>query len=278
MCGLLMTRSVDMQCLLCKATELLQVGLPIGEALDMTDLVLRHDVEGLATLTLNRPEKLNALNPAAFVELRGHLDAIATDSSIGCVVLSGAGRSFCAGNDLDSISSGERAPSLHFQAETIDRLATLPQPTIGQVQGHCFTGGLELALGCDLILAGETAVFGDTHGKWGLVPSWGMSVRLPERVGPARAKEMMFTARRVTGTEAARIGLANRCVADDELESTAEAMAKAILANSWDTSRIDKLLLRDATERTGQAALDHERSHPHGRPSDMQERLRGGGR
>ena len=124
----------------------------------MGDLVLRDDQAGVAVLTLNRPELLNALSPALFVELRAHVDAIAGQSEdVGCVVLRGAGRSFCAGNDMQAISAGDRAPSPHFQAETLEALEALPQPVIAQVHGHCYTGALELVLACDLLVAAESA-------------------------------------------------------------------------------------------------------------------------
>ena len=239
-----------------------------------TPLVIRTDTEaGVTTLTLNRPEKLNALTPAVFVELRDHVDALATDESVGCVVLAGAGRSFCAGNDLGGIQDGVKAPSRHFQAETIDALEALPKPTIGRIQGHCFTGGLELALGCDLLVAAESAQLGDTHGQWGLVASWGMTVRLPERVGVAKAKELMYTARRISGADAAAMGLVNTAVPDDELDATIEALTAEIVANSWDTSTFDKAILADTRDLDRADALAYERSGPYGRPRDMAERL-----
>ncbi len=236
-------------------------------------LVLRDDAEGVTTLTLNRPDKLNALNPAVFIELREHLDAIAGDGSVKVVVLTGAGRSFCAGNDLAAIAAGERAPSRHLQAETIDALEQLPQPTIAKVRGHCFTGGLELALGCDLIVASAASTFGDTHGQWGMVPVWGMSVRLPERVGLSTAKKLMFTARRIDGTEAARIGLADEVVRDDEFDAAAAALAAQIAASSTGTCRIVKQLLRAGTTMPRSAALNFERAQPFGQPDDMAERM-----
>lgn len=240
--------------------------------------VTRHDRDGVATLTLDRPEKLNALDPAMFVELRRHLDAIAIDERVRCVVLTGAGRAFCAGHDLDAIASHERAPSKHFEPETVDALEQLPQPTVARIHGHCYTGGLELALACDLLIADESARLGDTHGQWGLVPIWGMTVRLPERVGRSTAKELMFTSRRITGAEAAAIGLVDRCVPDDELDATVAALAAEIVANSAGTNRIVKRLLADRGERTRSEALLHEREMPHGRPDDMAERMRSGGR
>lgn len=235
-------------------------------------LVLRNDKDGVARLTLNRPEKLNALTPATFAELRAHVDAIAADESVGCVVLAGAGRSFCAGNDLSAIRAGERSPG-DFDAETIDALEALPQPTIAQIHGHCVTGGLELALGCDLLITAASTKFADTHGQWGLVPVWGMSVRLPERIGRSRAKELMFTARRIDGTEAARIGLADRCVPDEDLEKTVAALAAEITANSWGTNRIDKALMRTEAAMARRDALAYERTLPYGRPDDAEERL-----
>jgi enoyl-CoA hydratase/carnithine racemase len=239
-------------------------------------LVLRADGDGLATLTLNRPDKLNALTPGTFVALRDHLDAIAEDESVRCVVLQGAGRSFCAGHDLDAIASGERAPSKHFEPETVDVLERLPQPTIARLHGHCFTGGLELALACDLLVAAESTKLGDTHGQWGLVPIWGMSVRLPERVGRATAKQLMFTSRRIGGATAAEIGLVDRAVPDADLDRTVADLAAEILANSAGTNRRVKRLLATHDDLGRTEALLHERSLPYGLPEDMQERMSGG--
>lgn len=235
-----------------------------------TDLILRHDDAGVATLTLNRPEKLNALSPECFVVLRTHLDALALDERIGCVVLRGAGRSFCAGHDLSTIGA---ETSEVFAAETIDALERLPQPTIASLHGHCFTGGLELALGCDILIAGESTRLGDTHGQWGLVPLWGMSVRLPQRVGRAMAKELMFTSRRIDGRRAAEIGLVDHCVPDAGLEAAVSALAAEILTNSPGTNRIVKALLAATGERTYQEALDYERQCPFGLPPDMAQRM-----
>ncbi len=240
-------------------------------------LVRREDEGGVATLTLDRPEKLNAISIPLMVELRGHVDDIAGDASVGCVVLTGAGRSFCSGHDLEAIASGERAPSRHFESETIDAIEALPMPTLAKIRGHCFTGGLELALACDLLVAADDAQLGDTHGQWGLVPVWGMSVRLPERVGRARAKELMFTSRRIDGAEAAVIGLVDRAVPAAELDATVEALAAEITANSWGTNRIDKALLATHPNRPRADALLVERALPYGLPEDRKERMSGRG-
>lgn len=240
----------------------------------MTDLILRSDTDGVATLTFNRPEALNALSPSLFVELRAHLDAIAADAeTIGCVILRGAGKSFSAGNDIKAIQAGDRAPSAHFQAETLDAIEALPQPVIAQVQGHCYTGALEVMLACDLAIAGESARFADTHGKWSMTPTWGMSQRLPRRIGALKAKELMFTGRPISGQEAATIGLVNRCVADVDLEATVSSLAAEIVANSWHTLRADKRLVNEGQRYTLAEGLAYERRTSPGAGPDMAERL-----
>jgi len=241
----------------------------------MGEQVLREDQNGLAILTLNRPEALNALSPSLFVELRAHIDAIAEQTEeIGCVILCGKGRSFSAGNDLKAIQAGEAAPSRHFQAETLDAIENLPQPVIAAVQGHCYTGSLELALSCDLLVAAESAKFADTHGRWGMSPTWGMSQRLPRRVGLLAAKEMMFSGRVVSGTEAASMGLANRCVSDEALMPATIAMARGFLENSWFTLRADKMLVNRGLNFTLAEGLQFERENSPGRGPDLEERLR----
>ena len=155
----------------------------------------------------------------------------------------------------------------------MDALERLPQPTIARLHGHCFTGGLELALACDLLIAAESTKLGDTHGQWGLVPIWGMSVRLPERVGRSTAKELMFTSRRIDGRAAAAIGLVDRCVPDDELDDAVDELAREILANSRGTNRIVKRLIATQSDLGRTDALLHERSLPFGLPDDMSERM-----
>lgn len=237
-------------------------------------LVLRSDADGVATLTLNRPDKLNALSPALFVELREHIDALrGQEDEVGCVVLRGSGRSFCAGNDLGAIATGEQAPSPHYQGETIELLEGLAQPSIAAVRGHCYTGGLELALGCDLMIVSETAKLADTHGKWGLTPTWGLSQRLPRRVGMLRAKEMMFTGRVVGGPEAAEIGLALECVPDDGLEARVDELTAAMVENSWHTLRADKMLLHGGVGQDLADGLAFERRHSPGHGPDAAERI-----
>jgi len=253
---------------------------PPPEGIHMTEpLVHREDTDGLSVLTLNRPDTLNALSPSLFVELRDHIDALSNQTdAIGCVILCGKGRSFSAGNDLKAIQSGDRPPSPAFQAQTLEAIERMPQPVIAAVQGHCYTGALELALACDLLVAAESAKFADTHGKWGMSPTWGMSQRLPRRVGLVTAKELMFSGRTVDGPESARIGLANDCVPDESLMDTATAMARSFLENSWHTLRMDKTLINGGLDRTLSEGLQYERDTSPGAGPDTAERIKGFGK
>lgn len=242
-------------------------------------LVEFENIDGVARLTFNRPEALNALSPNLFVELREHVDRIAgLTNEIGCVILGGKGRSFSAGNDLKAIQSGETAPARHFQAETLDAIENLPQPVIAAVQGHCYTGALEVAIACDLMICAESAKLCDTHGKWGLTPTWGMSQRLPRRIGVVRAKEMMFSGRVVSGAEAVAMGLANKVVPDDSLTEEALAMAKSFLENSWHTLNADKSLVNAGLDRGLREGLSYEREHSPGAGPDATDRMANFGR
>ena len=194
------------------------------------DPVLRADHDGVATLTLNRPARHNAVTPALFRRLAAHLDDIAADGDgIDLVVLRGAGRSFCAGHDLMEIGGADMG-WLRYEAMTLERFARMPQMVVAAVHGHCLTGGLELALAADMIVCTETAVFRDTHALHDFVPAWGLTQRLPRRVGTARALELMSTCRPVDGREAERIGLANLCVPDEGLDAALERWAAGIRA------------------------------------------------
>lgn len=227
----------------------------------------------LCRLTLNRPEKLNALNAGAFRDLEVHLDSIAA-SPVGCVLLTGAGRSFCAGHDLDDIAGGSEEGAIkRFETGIVERLATLPMPVVAAVRGHCLTGGLELALAADIIIAADTAKFADTHAKWDLVPIWGLSQRLPRRVGVARAQEMMFASRTYSGAQAAAMGLANLCVPESELDAEAERMCADILANSWRANRAMKKLIADTEGMTLPAGIAWELHHTEGRGPEMADRI-----
>lgn len=234
----------------------------------------RTDKDGLATLTLNRPDKLNALNTRMFALLGEQVGDIARSTdTIGCVVVRGAGRCFSAGHDLGAIAEGESSAQLNLQATVIEQLANLPQPVISAVHGHCYTGALELALAGDIILASADARFADTHGRWGLTPIWGMSQRLPRRVGVSKAREMMFTCRNVEAQEALAIGLANACFPNEDFDAEVQKFAETILTNSWFSARANKRLLIETDGLPLATGLAHETYRNEGHAPDVEERI-----
>lgn len=236
-------------------------------------VVLREDRDGLAVLTLNRPDKLNSLTVGMFEELRKHVLALYKDDSIGCVVLRGAGRCFSAGHDLADVAEGEAVPSRGWHSETLRLMERLPKPVIAAVHGHCYTGALEVALAADFIIAAESAKFGDTHAKWALTPIWGMSQRLPRRVGIATAKRLMFTAEMFGAAEAQRIGLAELVVPDAEFDAAIDSIARQILANSPFSHAANKRLLEATDARDMDSGLQWEILNNEGVGSDMQARI-----
>lgn len=238
----------------------------------MSERVIRQDDGGLCTLTLSRPEKLNALDNQTFEELDAHLAALeAQTDTVGCVVLRGSGRGFCAGADLNALAPGSVPKS--WKPGIVERLANLPQPLIAAVHGACFTGGLELALAADFILADATARFADTHGKWGLVGEWGMTQRLPRRIGAPAAKRMMMTARIVEAEEAHALGLADVLAPAGKLDACVAELASAILANSWHTNLATKRLIRETDGMSLADGLSHEHYRNPGFAPDWQDRV-----
>jgi len=211
----------------------------------MNNLVRRENNGGVATLWLNRPEKLNALTKEVFEALNVHVDALARETkTIGLVVLRGAGANFSAGYDMGDVLEHVKAHAKpHFHSEVIQKIANLPQPVISAVQGHCSTGALELALAADLIVASESARFSDVYARWGLTPVWGLSLRLPHRIGTAKASEMMFTCRSYTGIQAEAMHLANFCFPDDKFDAELAALSADILSNSWYANHVNKRAL-----------------------------------
>lgn len=227
--------------------------------MSMEALVLRDDADGIATLTLNRADKRNAINRDLFRQFRDHVRAIeAEGDAIGLVVVTGAGGHFCAGHDLKSPPHADALGWLRQEMLIVERLTMLRQPVIAKVSGTCYTGGLELALAADFIVCGTSARFADTHGKWGLVPGWGMSQRLPRRIGQAKALEMMLTSQAYTGEQAAAMGLANYCVADDELDAKVAELGAMILGNSRHSNAENKRLIYDTDGLALHTGLSHE--------------------
>jgi enoyl-CoA hydratase/carnithine racemase len=191
-------------------------------------VLLRERRGTVEVLTLNRPEKRNALSVellAALEEAFGSLRHASADGPRSVVVI-GAGPAWCAGLDLTEVAAGRGG--LGGGERVMEHLLACPVPVIAAVNGACVTGGLELALACDIRIAGDSARFADTHARVGVHPGWGLTVNLPRAVGFARAREMSFTGNYVDAGEAASWGLVSRVVADAVLLDTAIALGEAM--------------------------------------------------
>ncbi len=204
----------------------------------------------LTTLTLNRPEKLNALNRAALHALRDGLARAAADPGTRVVALAGSGeKAFCVGADLAEVRTLTPAEALDFSRlgqSVCDAVAATPVPTVALLRGHALGGGLELALACDLRIAARGARLGLPEVNVGLLPGWGGTQRLPRLVGMANAKEMALTGEPVEADEALRIGLVNRVVEPGGMETALDSVVRLVASRSPVPLRLAKEALRGA--------------------------------
>ena len=198
------------------------------------DFVTYAAADRIATITVNRPDKLNALNDATIRELGEAIDRARADDTVGGVLLTGAGRAFVAGADIAELAGQGpiegRARAMRGQA-VFRRFETSPKPTIAVVNGFCLGGGCELAMACHVRVASDGAKFGQPEAKLGIGPGYGATQRLPRLVGKGRALQLLLTGEMIDAAEALRIGLVNRVVPAAELLDAARAMLGAMLAN-----------------------------------------------
>lgn len=237
--------------------------------------------DGALTVTLNRPQQLNAFVPEMLEEIARLVNAASTDPSVAVIVLEGAGRAFSAGVDLKVLqgiepAAGKIGDIFDQPARTAyEAIRSASCPVIAKVHGACFTGALEMALHCDFILTTVDTKFGDTHAKFGLRPTWGMSQTLAQAVGVRRAKELSFTARTFSGADALNYGIASEAVADKAaLDQLVSDYARRIAANSSQAVAAIKDLYDLSQQRLGmQEALDAELSREYPLIEDTNQRL-----
>lgn len=195
------------------------------------DILLIHTDERIRTLTLNRPQSRNALSAALrdrFFEALSEADA---DDDVDVIILTGADPVFCAGLDLKELGGQSALPDIS------PRWPAMAKPVIGAINGAAVTGGLELALYCDILVASEHARFADTHARVGLLPTWGLSVRLPQKVGVGMARRMSLTGDYLSAADALRAGLVTEVVPHEELLPTARRVAASIVGNNQNAVR-----------------------------------------
>jgi enoyl-CoA hydratase len=239
-------------------------------AIDMADPVLLTDKsEGILTLTLNRPTAMNALSRELRRAIAGAFHAAGSDPDVGVIILTGAGRAFSAGLDLKELG-GETAasPDIGEAVSTGDLIQTMSRcdrPIIGAVNGVAVTGGFELALACDLLIASTEARFADTHARVGIMPGWGLSQKLSRLIGIGRAKELSLTGNYCSAEQACAWGLVNRVVAPAELLPACRALAKDMLSCDPDVLKSYKRVIDDgyATTFAEGLRIEGERNREH---------------
>ncbi len=198
----------------------------------MPDVItVEKDPAGYAVLTLNRPDAMNALSRQLRAELAAAVRALEADPEVRVLILTGAGqRAFCAGLDLKELGAGGLSVADGVEVDDpVTSLSAFSGPIIGAINGVAITGGFELALACDVLLASPNARFADTHGRVGIMPGWGLSQKLSRAIGLSRAKELSLTGNFLPAEQAERWGLVNRVVPADELLPQARRLAEDML-------------------------------------------------
>jgi enoyl-CoA hydratase len=212
-----------------------------------------------AVITLNRPERRNSINQALLAGLYDAIERVAKDDAIRAAVITGNGKSFCSGIDLDAILTENLFDPREDGTDLPDIFAACEKPIIGAVNGHAITGGFEIALNCDFLIASENASFADTHAKVGIHPGWGMTQLLQRAVGRLRARQMSFTCQFIDAKTAYEWGLVNEVVAPDRLLARAGEIAGQIGAVNQELLGVVKKLIDYRDTAPLDAAFSHER-------------------
>lgn len=220
----------------------------------VNDVVLYEQSDGIATITLNRPEKLNAMNADVVKQLGAYVAVAGADDSVKVVLLAGAGRAFSAGFDInDELEDGTESavdwqPVLTRDSDMTMAIWSCPKPTIAVVQGYCLAGGCEVAMACDMIVAADDATFGEPEIQYGSGP---VTLLMPFVLGQKKTNELLFTGDRITASAALAAGLVNAVVPRDELESAALELARRIAPTPLAVLRLTKQALNRAYEAMG---------------------------
>jgi enoyl-CoA hydratase len=209
-----------------------------------SEVLIIEESDGVATLTLNRPEAMNALSAALRAAIATTFRRLQADAETQVVIITGAGRAFCAGFDLKELASGAPDQTADSAGSDMpDAIDAFEGPIIGAINGHAITGGFELALACDILIASTEARFADTHARVGILPGWGLSQKLPRLIGIYRAKELSLTGNYILAQQAEAWGLVNRVVAPEDLLPTCRAIAADMASCEPRTLRSYKRLI-----------------------------------
>jgi enoyl-CoA hydratase len=225
----------------------------------MSNAVLFEVKENIAIITLNRPDRKNAINQALLKLLYDYVEKVAETPEIGSAIITGSGNSFCSGIDLACLATDNLFDPREDGRDMVDVFSACEKPIIGAVNGYAITGGFEIALNCDFLIASENAVFADTHARVGIHPGWGMSQLLQQAVGQKMAKQFSLTCEKISPDKALACGLVNEVVPQDKLIERAMEIAKSIAKANPGMMLTMKKLIEFRNTTTLEGALSNEK-------------------
>ncbi|KAH7666599.1 3-hydroxybutyryl-CoA dehydratase protein [Dioscorea alata] len=226
-------------------------------------VVVEREDSGVAVVTINRPKSLNSLTRQMIVDLARVFKVLDGDDKVGAIVITGRGRAFCSGVDLTAAEEVFKGDVKDDDSDTVFQMERCRKPIIGAINGFAVTAGFEIALACDILVAGKDAKFIDTHARFGIFPSWGLSQKLSRIIGVSRAREVSLTAMPITAEMAEKWGLVNHVVDNSEVLKKAKEVAEAILRNNRDMVLRYKSVINDGfkLDLRHALALEKERGH-----------------
>ncbi|KAK6160968.1 hypothetical protein DH2020_004349 [Rehmannia glutinosa] len=237
----------------------MEIPLPPPEKL----IFVHREPNGVAYLIINRPKSLNSLTRSMMEDLAAAIKSLASDNSVRVIILTGSGRAFCSGVDLTAAEDVFKGNVKDVETDPVAQMELCRKPIIGAINGFAITAGFEIALACDLLVASKEAKFMDTHARFGIFPSWGLSQKLSRIIGPSRAREVSLAAVPITAEQAEKWGLVNHVVEKNELLQKARQIAEAMIKNNQDLVLRYKAVINDGFKLDlGHAlALEKERAH-----------------
>lgn len=226
-------------------------------------ILVSREPDGVAYVRINRPKSLNSLTKQMMTDLAQAFNSLDADESVRVIILCGSGRSFCSGVDLTSAEDVFKGNVKDVEADPVAQMERCKKPIIGAINGFAVTAGFEIALACDILVASKDAKFMDTHARFGIFPSWGLSQKLSRIIGPNRAREISLTATPILADQAERWGLVNHVVEGSELLKKARQVAEAIIKNNQDMVLRYKAVINDGFKRdlSDSLKLEKERAH-----------------
>ncbi|CAK9145665.1 unnamed protein product [Ilex paraguariensis] len=230
---------------------------------DLSLILVNREPAGIATVTINRPKSLNSLTKQMMTDLATAFKLLDADEMVRVIILSGSGRAFCSGVDLTAAEDVFKGDVKDVETDPVAQMERCRKPIIGAIGGFAVTAGFEIALACDLLVASKDAKFMDTHARFGIFPSWGLSQKLSRIIGPNRAREASLSAMPITAEQAERWGLVNHVVESSELLKKARQVAESIIKNNQDLVMRYKAVINDGLKQDlGHAlVLEKERGH-----------------